>query len=255
MRKILALASAAGLLGAAGFVAWFSSSRPQDAFLTAEAAHSFDLDRPTPAPPAPAANDELRDAVAAPASPLPIPLAGMSFGAPPGDAAPAAPREPVPPAAPPARVAWARRSRALAALLRAPMRVMLGESALRSPRALRAFLRDPRRVDAYLDEALVRVALNSPVVAKIIVGRPALVMAFLASPAMRDASAVRELLASPMTRKILDCPGVQAALADPTTISRLAQSPEAARWLAENPAALRALAFAAPGLAGAFGAR
>jgi len=49
--------------------------------------------------------------------------------------------------------------------------------------------------------------------------------------------------------KMLDCPGVQAALSDDTVVRRLATDPETAEFLARNPETLKAVAGAAPALA------
>ena len=247
MRNVLAVASVAGLLGASGFVAWSALSRPDD--VASRSAGAFDLQDAPASPSRPAASEELRDAVAAPASPRPIAAAGMQYATP-----MPAPRETVKPFLTPALEAYVRDSKLLRALQHAPARALLSGSAMRSPAALKAFLGDKAAVNSYLDSTLVRVALNSPAVAKLLIGNPALVRAFLGSPAMRDPQAVKALLASRMLVKMLDCPGVQEALADPAVIRSIAGDPGTVEWLARNPHALDAVAAAAPSLASSLAA-
>ena len=249
MRNVLAIASAAGLLGAAGLVGWTVLSRPSDRY---SARSSGGLDQSGAffarrEPP-----ELFRDAVAAPPppiapSPRPVPAAEMR----------AATRaaKPAPPPAVDGRKAerWARGQSALRSLLRAPAGFLLSRSALRAPAALRRFLDDKRAVESYLSSPLVRAALVSPAVAKAVLGNPAVAGAVLTAPAMRDPEAVRALLGSRLLRKVLDCPGVQAALEDRRLIESVAADPRVGRWLAENPQALRALAQAAPALAGLTG--
>lgn len=245
MKNSLAALSVIGLLGASGFVAWSVLSSPDATTLTSEQAGSFDLkEGPAPAPAAAARPaEELRDAVASPVSPRPIPLESMA------SAVPAAAKPAVPPFLTPKLEAGVRRSRVFAALLRAPARFLVSSSALKSSRALRAFLDDKPGVEAYMSSAVVRVVLNSPTAAKSLLGSPSLVRAFLGSPAMSDPAAVRALLGSRMLVKMLDCPGVQEALADPAVIRSMVADPATVSWLAENPAALKAIASAAPALA------
>lgn len=268
MKNALAVVSVLGLLGASGFVAWSVLSRPDDTSLTSEAAGSFDLretpppDRPAPRPPV----EELRDAVASPASsPKPIAMAGVSFGGAPAAGAAssaAAPRASAAPAGP-ARAAFltpdlerrARASKVLSALLGAPARFLLRASALGAPRSLRRFLADPRAVDAYMNSSLVRIAINSPSIARAILGNRALVSAALASPALQDPATVKLLAESRMAAKMLDCPGVQEALADPAVIRSLASDPATAVWMASNPEAMMKLASSAPALGAALAPR
>lgn len=248
MRNALAVVSVAGLLGASGFVAWSAFSRPDD--VATRSAGAFDLQEAPMAASRPAAAEELRDAVAAPASPRPIAAAGMALATP----MPGVPRETVKPFLTPALEAYVRKSKLLLALQRAPARVLVSGSAMRSPAALKAFLGDKAAVNSYLDSTLVRVALNSPTVAKALIGNSALVRAFLGSPAMRDPRAVKALLGSRMLVKMLDCPGVQEALADPAVIRSIASDPGTLEWLARNPHALDAIASAAPSLASSLAA-
>ena len=106
-------------------------------------------------------------------------------------------------------------------------------------------------MNAYLDSPLVRVALNSPTVTKALLADPGVVKAFLGTPAMQDAGAVRELMSSKLFKKVLDCPGPQGALEDPSTIMKLVSDPATLKWLGENPGALKAVPAAAPALAAA----
>ncbi|MDE2489760.1 MAG: hypothetical protein KGM24_02865 [Elusimicrobia bacterium] len=254
MKGALLAASSFGLLGAAGLVAWSTLSRPVVTRLSSAQAESFDLKEAPHIAIASRSVAAQPAAAAVPSSPRPIPLAGMAVDGASAPAGSAAARPLSPPAAAPERLRWARHNRLLEALLRAPGRVLAAHSVLGSPRALRGFLSDAKRVDAYLDSPLIRVALNSPVVTKLVLGNPGLVRVVLGSPALRDPSSVRALLSSPMLRKMLDCPGVQGALADRDVIRNLATDPATASWLAGNPQALAALAGMAPALARSLGA-
>jgi hypothetical protein len=241
MKRPLAVLSVLCLLGAAGLVAWASFSRPTDLYLATDSARAFDL-KTAPADARAAPAPEVHDAVAAPASPRPIPAAGMekaSRGAP-GPSPRSAKAE-----------VRARRDGMFAALLRAPARFLASRTVLGRPSDLRAFLSDRRAVDSFMNGAVVRAVLARPAFAKTVLGRPALVRAFLESAAMRDPAAVRVLLSSRMVAKMLDCPGVQAALADPGVAGSMTADPATARWLAENPAAMTVLGASAPALAAA----
>ena len=253
MKNALAALSVAGLLGASGFVAWSVLSRPDG--VDPESASAFDL-KETSAPErlvarvARPAGEELKDAVAAPSSPRPISIEGMAVTG----AAPVAERLAPRPFLTPALEAGARKSRFLTALLRAPARFLIAATPLKSARAFGAFLGDKAAVNAYLDSSLVRAALNSPAVAKSILGSPELVHAFLGSAAMRDPGTIKALLGSRMLVKMLDCPGVQEALADPAVIRSIATDPGTLQWIVRNPQALKAIASAAPGLGNSLGA-
>lgn len=259
MRNALAAVSVLGLAGLAGLVGWSTLTRPAGDFVTGDAAKGFNLDAPAPASPAPrpaAAPDDLRDAVAAPASslpgslsPRPIAYEGMAVAGRPAPAA--APAGPVVPVTPKAE-AWARKNKWWTALLAKPAALLARGSSLGNARDMRAFLADPRKVDAYLNSTLTRVVLNSPTAAKALLGNPAVVRAALASPALQDPQALRELLASPMLRKMLDCPGVQEALADEGVMRRMWTDPQTVAWIASHPQALSTIAAAAPALAEGF---
>ncbi|MDD5302205.1 MAG: hypothetical protein PHS14_03775 [Elusimicrobia bacterium] len=254
MRSYLPIISVIGLLGAGGAVTWSVMARPDDAYITHEVADSFNLQTgpaPVRAPAALASGETLRDAVAAAppaASSLMRPIAapGMAVGGLPKDAADK--RYTV---ITPRAEAWAKKHEFLAGLIAKPASFLMARSSLGSARGLRAFLGDPKKVDAYMNSALVRVTINSPTVAKALLGNPAVIRAFLAMPAMRDPQAVRALLASPMLRKMLDCPAIQEALGDPEVMNRMVADPQTIRWIASHPDALTAIASAVPALADA----
>ncbi len=264
MKKTLAAVSIMGLAGAAGLVGWSVLSRPDEIYVTGDAAAGFNLQEgPAPAPaPAPlAAGETLRDAVAsAPPAPTslmaPIGFDGMA-GRPESPAVSAAPAAagPAPRPLRAAAISWVRKSRAFAALLTRPSAALTGRSPMASPRGLREFLADDKRVDRYMNSALVRVTLNSPGIAKMILGNPAVIRAFLASPAMRDPQAVRELLGSPMVRKMMDCPAIHEALSDPVVMQKMVMDPQTVAFIASNPDALTAIAQAVPALGDAFSSR
>lgn len=254
VKSTLAYISVIGLLGASGLVAWSVIARPDATLLTSEQANSFDLkEGPPPDRPAPraqSAGEELHDAVAAPpVSPRPILYEGVAAAAPRASFAPAPAPVPSSVKVTPQMASAVRGSRLFNAFLGAPARYLVASSALKSPSSLRAFLGDSRAVDSYMNSSLMRAALNSPSVAKAVLGNPAVVRAFLASPALRDPQTVRALLSSPMVMKMMDCPGIQDALADPAVIKSLATDPGTIAWISQNPEALRSLASAAPGLA------
>lgn len=258
VRSILPIVSIVGLIGAGGAVTWSVFARPSDSFMTAETAGAFNLQSgPAPvrasAPLAP--GETLRDSVAAAAPPAsslmkPIADANMVVGAAPKDAAPKRYTVVTPKAE-----AWARKHKFLAGLLAKPAKYLMSRSAVGSARGLREFLASPKKVDAYMNSPLVRITLNSPTVAKAILGNPAVIRAFLASPALRDPQAVRALLGSPMVRKMLDCPAIQEALGDPAVMTKMVADPQTISWIAANPQALLAIADAVPALGDALTAK
>jgi len=248
MRKLLGVLSVFGLSSAPLFVAWTVVSSPGGSHLPPRSAKGFDFDYVQPLPPAPP--PDMRDAPApAPAaSPLPIPYQGMLKTKSVEQAAPL-PRKPAPRALVSVRhETWALGSGVLAALRRSPARFLASSTALHSPRALLAFLENKKQVEAYMDSPLVRVTLNSPPVARQILGSRPLVRAFLSTPAMRNPRAARALVLSPIARKMLVSPGVTQALRDPAVVRNLMSDAQAAEWLEENPVALKALTRAVPGL-------
>ncbi len=259
MRRILPVVSVLGLLGAGGAVTWSVMSRPDDSYMTHEVAHAFNLQTgpaPVRAPPARVSGETLRDAIAA-APPVPssltrpIATAGMAVA---GllKKSPEAIRYTV---ITPRAEAWAKKHTFLAALVTHPAAFLMGRSSLGSARGLRAFLGDPKKVDVYMNSALVRVTLNSPTVAKFLLGNPAVIRAFLATPALRDPQAIRALLLSPMLRKMLDCPAIQEALGDSEVMRKMIADPQTVSWLAAHPQALLAIAEAVPALGDAFTAK
>ena len=258
MRSILPVVSVIGLIGAGAAVTWSVMARLDDAFMTSEVAHSFNLQTgpaPVRAPMRLAAGETLRDAVAAaPPAPSslmrPIATPGMAVGGLPGASAPK-PYTVITPGI----EARAKRNKYFAGLLARPARFLMSRSSLSSARGLRAFLADPKKVDAYMNSSLVRVALNSPAVAKALLGNPVVIRAFFATPALRDPAAVRDLLVSPMLHKMLDCPAIQEALGDPVVMRRMIADPGTVSWISANPRALMAVAQAAPSLGQAFSAR
>ena len=263
VKKTLVIVSVLGLAAATGFVGWSVLSRPDEVFMTGDAARGFNLQEgPAPAASVPlTAGETLRDAVAsAPPAPSslmrPIAFDGMAVRG-----MPAVANSPVAAAGPaPAKItaraeAWARRSKFFAGLLVKPAQFLVGRSPMASSRGLRAFLADPRKVDAYMNSGLVRVTINSPTVAKALLGNPGVIRAFLASPAMRDPQAVRELLTSPMVRKFMDCPAIQQALSDPVVMQKMLMDPQTIGWMAANPDAMMAIAQAAPALGNGFSSR
>lgn len=245
--NVFAVVAIVGLVASAVFVTWSALRRDTDAYLTKEANTAFDLQEMAPRAPAPPV--ESAPPAAVPSSLVaPIPFEDLA------GAAPAKPMSKPPPVVTAKAVRWARTHKVLASFLKAPARYLTARSSnLASPKALKAFLADPKRVNAYLDSPLVRVALNSPVVTKALLNDPGVVKAFLGSPAMQDESAVKALLTSKLFHKVMDCPGPQGALEDPTAIMRLVTNPATLGWLRENPQALSAIAKAAPALASAAG--
>lgn len=258
VRSLLPVISVIGLIGAGAAVTWSVTSRPDDAYITRDVANSFNLQTgpaPARASVALAPGETLRDAVAAAppsASSLmrPIATSGMVVGVPPKDAV-----EKRYTVITPKAEAWAKKHKFLAGMIAKPAAFMMSRSSLGSARGLRAFLADPKRVDAYMNSALVRVTLNSTTVAKAILGNPAVIRAFLATPAMSDPQTVRALLGSPMLHKMLDCPSIQEALADPAVMNRMVADPQTIAWIASHPQALMAISQAAPALGDAFSAK
>jgi hypothetical protein len=212
-------------------------------------ANSFNLQTgpaPVRAPVALAPGETLRDAVAAvPPAPSSLMRQIADPGMVVGGGAPKATHYTV---ITPKAEAWAKKHKFLTGLIAKPASFLMGRSSLGSARDLRAFLADPQKVDAYMNSALVRVTLNSPTVAKALLGNPAVIRAFLAMPAMRDPQAVRALLGSPMLRKMLDCPAIQEALGDPEVMNKMIADPKTISWIASHPDALMAIASAAPAL-------
>lgn len=238
--------SAVSLAAVTGVVAWTTLTRPVDPRMVDTAVDASDFPTAAPAPNFPsAAADSMRDALA---SPKPIPIAGYSMTP---TRPPLAPEAAVP-KVPPGVELKARRSPVFTALLEAPVRFLARRTTLGDARGFRRFLASPKAVDAYLDSALVRAALRSPAVTKSVLSNGPLVRAFLDTPAMKDPVALATLLRSPLFKKVVDCPGVQEALADPRVMVRLGSDPATLDYLAEHPQAAEALGKAFPALAAAF---
>jgi hypothetical protein len=241
-----------GFVGAGAAVTWSVMSRPQDAFITHEVADSFNLQEgPAPArsPMALAPGETLRDAVAA-APPVasslvrPTGTDSLMYSSKAPAAQPDYKSKPVTAKA----ETWARKSKLVAALVTPPAAFLMNHSSLSSARGLRAFLADPKKVDGYMNSALVRIAINSPTVAKALLGNPAVIRAFLSTPAMKDPAAVRALVGSPMVQKMLDCPAIQEAMTDPGVMNKMMADPQTLMWVVAHPDALEAISKAAPAL-------
>lgn len=237
--------SAVSLAAVTVVVAWTTLTRPVDPRMADHAVDASDFQvAPTPRFPS-ASADSMRDAMA---SPAPIPIAGYSMS----PARPATVPQAAVPKVPPGVELKAKRSPVFTALLDSPARFLMRKTTLGDARGFKRFLASPRAVDAYLDSPLVRAALRSPAVTKSVLANGRLVRAFLDTPAMQDPVALATLLRSPMFNKMVDCPGVQEALADPRVMVRLASDPATLDYLSEHPQAAAALAKAFPALAQAF---
>jgi hypothetical protein len=259
VRSYLPVISVLGFIGAGAAVTYSVVSRPTDLYITHEVADSFNL-KTGPAPRRPpvalATSETLRDAVAtgpsvASSMMRPIAGAGIVIGA--------AMKEP--PKAVKYTVitqkaeAWAKKQGFFAGLLAKPAAFLMAHSSLGSAKGVRAFLGDPRKVDAYMNSPLVRVTINSPSVAKSLLGNTAMVSAFLSTPAMRDPATVRALLASPMVKKLLDCPAIQEALSDPVVVRKIFDDPKTMMWVGAHPDAMIAITEAAPAMGDAMNAK
>lgn len=227
-----------GLISVSAFLAYSSLSHPVDPRMVDEAVEH----NPFPAAAA-LPRESMRDALTS--SPMPIGPAGykMSPNAQPAPAVRTMPRGE-------RKVAP---DSVLAKLFAAPAGFLMRRTALKSAADLRTFLSDRKAVDSYLDSAPVRLAMRHPSVAKSILTNGALVRAFLSTPAMADPAAVRRLVKSPLMKKLLDCPGIQGALADPAVMTRLGADPKTLEFVSAHPQVLGAISAAAPALAEAFG--
>ncbi|MBI2362411.1 MAG: hypothetical protein HYV15_03390 [Elusimicrobia bacterium] len=185
----------------------------------------------------------MRDALTA--SPMPIGPAGYKMS-------PTPQADPAVRTLPPGERKVPRDS-VLARMLAAPAGFLMRRTVLKSAKDLRGFLSDKKAVDSYLDSAPVRLAMRHPSVAKSLLTNGALVRAFLATPAMADPATVRRLVKSPLMKKLLDCPGIQGALADPAVMTRLGADPKTLEFVTTHPQVLGAVSAAAPALAEAFG--
>ena len=237
--------SAVSLAAVTGLVAWSTLTRPIDPRMSDHAVDPSDFTS-APKPNFPIATaDSMRDAMA---SPQPIPIAGYTMT----PQRPATVPEAQVPKVPPGVELKAVRSPVFSALLDSPARFLMRRTTLGDAKTFKRFLANPKAVDAYLDSSLVRAALRSPTVTKSVLANGRLVRAFLGTPAMQDPVALATLLRSPMFKKMMDCPGVQGALADPTVMVRLAADPATLEYLSEHPQAADALTKALPAMAQAF---
>ena len=240
--------SAVSLAAVTGVVAWTTLTRPVDPRMVDTEVTASDFPTAPPSHLPPTASESMRDALAA--SPAPIPISGYSMSPKP-QAAPTAAQAPVP-KVPPGVEVRARKDPVFAALLEAPARFIIKRTTLGDAKGFKRFLASPKAVDGYLNSALVRAALRSPAVTKTVLANGPLVRAFLGSPAMQDPTALASLLKSPLFKKVVDCPGVQEALMDPSVMMRLGADSATLDYLAEHPQAAQALGKAFPALASAF---
>ena len=255
----LPVISVLGFVGAAAAVTYSVVSRPTDLYITHEVADSFNL-KTGPAPRRPStalgAGEALHDAVAgAPpvASSMMRPIAGAGIAV--GPVMKDPPKAVRYTVITPKAEAWARKQGFFAGLLAKPAAFLMAHSALGSAKGVRSFLGNPKKVDAYMNSTLVRITINSPSVAKSLLGNTAMVSAFLATPAMRDAKTVKALLASPMVKKMLDCPSIQEALSDPIVVRKMLDDPKTMMWVAAHPDAMIAITEAAPAMGDAMNAK
>lgn len=240
------LMSAVSLAAVTGVVGWSMMTRPIDPRMVDVEVQASDLPSPAPAPRFPSTDvDSMRDAMA---SPQPIPIAGYSMAP---QQRPATVPQAAVPKLPPGIELKAKSDPVFSAMLGAPARFLMRKTTLGDARGFKKFLASPKAVDRYLNSPLVRAALHSPAVTKSILTNGALVRAFLDTPAMQDPVALATLLRSPMFKKIVDCPGVQDALADPRVMVRLGSDPTTLEYLGEHPQAAEALGKAFPALAAA----
>jgi hypothetical protein len=240
------LMSVVSLAAVTGVVGWSMMTRPVDPRMVDVEVHASDFPSQAPAPSFPsAAADSMRDAMA---SPQPIPIAGYSMTP---QQRPATVPEASVPKVPPGVELKAKSDPAMTAMLGAPARFLMRRTTLGDARGFKRFLASPKAVDGYLNSPLVRAALKSPAVTKTVLGNGALVRAFLDTPAMQDPVALAALLRSPMFKKVVDCPGVRDALADPAVLVRLVSDPATVGYLSEHPQAAEALGKAFPALAAA----
>lgn len=244
------------LAGLGGVIAGLRSER-RDIRPAAHAPAAFDLPEVSAQAEASIAREALAPspslAAPQPAAPAPsmavlrpIPLEGMA-------GAKSAPRPGGPgkvPVVTAKAVRWVRTHKVFAAFLKTPARYLAGKGGrMRSPGAFQDFLADKKQVDAFLDSPMVRVALNSPVISRALLGDPDVAKAFLGSPAMQDPAAVKALMSSRLLQKVLDCPGPQGAIEDGRTLPGILTNPAVIGWMKDNPSAIKTLAQAVPALA------
>ncbi len=130
-------------------------------------------------------------------------------------------------------------------ILTSPAQYLIAQTYFGSSAKLLGFLKDQKRMGYYMANPITREALSSPMMIKLL-ARPAVVHAFIASPAMSDDRAVAALAQSPLLTQILRSPGVQENLADGQLVAGLMQDTQVAQWLGQHPSATLALNQAQP---------
>jgi hypothetical protein len=142
-------------------------------------------------------------------------------------------------------------------LLSAPAKFMVQRSHLGNAARFRQFVSNPSRVQRYLDWPVTRGVMENPAALKALVSQPAVVQAFLTSPAMQDPNSVKALVSSPLLAKLLQSPAAVELLKDPNFVSQVLMNPETMQWLMKNPTAMKSISQIAPnisaGLSGAIG--
>lgn len=218
--------SVLGLGAAAGFIVETMNQRERE-FLQSERIAKFDIkneDLPAPAETAPA--------------PAPAPVSRLYGNA--GQAVSAAPSARV--SVRPAPMSSSPRTLSAGAvqndgrfkgLLSSPAAFLAKKTHLGKPEKFAAWLSDSRRVDRYLAHPLVRGVVDSPLLTRMIV-RPAVVSAFLQSPAMSDPRALAALSKSGLVQKLAEYPGVQALLDDPQFVQGVLMNPQTTAYLARH---------------------
>jgi hypothetical protein len=137
--------------------------------------------------------------------------------------------------------AAARSDGRLTSLLAAPASYLALRTHLGSADRLRGFLGNRARTERYAGHPVVKAVLSSPTLIRALL-RPAVVRAFVGSPAMQDPRAVSALLDSPLARTITSAPGVKQAIRDdPRLVLTLTNDPPVDAWVRKNPRALNVL--------------
>lgn len=123
------------------------------------------------------------------------------------------------------------------ALLSSPASFLTQKTFLGSASRLRVFLGDAARSRRYVEHPIVAGVLASPALVKLL-AKPAVVRAFVTSPAMQDPAAVQALASSPLAKAVLNSPGVvENVRTDPQFMKRIVDEPQTADWLARHPSA------------------
>lgn len=244
-------AAAIVLCGVAGYVVQNAADKPDPAAAPLSS-RGFDLAE-VPQHPQP----EMRAAPyePAPAAQSPAPIAPttahVSALAAPAVMRPATPAAPAPKASDAAAAeAKVRAFPGFQALVAAPANFFAAQTFLGSTKKMGGFLKDPARVSGWCAHPVIQAALSSPAIVKLML-KPAVVHAFIGSPAMGDPTAVAMLAKSKIAREVLKAQGVKEALAsDPSLVMGLVADPQVGAWLGRNPAAMTAFSEAGLALAG-----